>query len=71
LGRQQEGVKYRAQSPASKIKTQTQCLLEHEDLSEMALNGKVAQIAQICNERNAVPGAGVQEPNSPRTESAC
>lgn len=54
----------------SKIKIQTQYLLEHTDLSEVALNEEMAQVAQTCNARK-VPGAGVQELGSCRTESAC
>lgn len=65
------GAKYRGQSPKSKIKIQTQYLLEHTDLSEVTLKGKIEQIAQTRNERKEVPGGVVQERSSHRTESVC
>lgn len=60
--------KYTDQCVESKIKIQTQYLLEHTDLCEAAVNEEMAQVAQTCGARKA-PGEGVQELGSSRTIS--
>lgn len=47
-----KGAKYGAWSPESKIKIQTQYLLEHKDLSEAAWNAQIVPVAQTWNERS-------------------